>query len=171
MGESIFYYFDTQNCEQKISLYKKAYTSKLLLFHGRKKLEDSIDSENWMIRNDVSKLKLNILLSCFQTQRGSIAKITVDKMSRARFTQEEIRFCPKVFSTFQHLKTVSLTRNFWKSLVFYPLPIDELQFDQRAVYELFSGSCKSLSQIKLQYIFSVTFLPEPWKQQVLKPIT
>lgn len=164
---------------------------KIFLIHGRRKIEESIDLENWRIgRNNLPlpKYKLHIATSLIPVLGDSITKLAVAKVDYYReVTLKEINFCAKLFSTFPKLNVISLSLDFWLSFIetsmLSPMFHDEqgtlyhvdgpdhwieAKIDKRITSELFSRSCKSLSNIKL--VHTGTNNPYFMTQNFLKPI-
>ena len=87
MGESIFDYFSTESLEEKEAFLRRVCSCKHLLNHGRKKIEESIDLENWSIGEpeiSLSNCKLHIATSFLPELGDSVEKIS-EKVPLARY--------------------------------------------------------------------------------------
>ena len=151
-----------------------------MLFYGRKKVEESIDLENWMVneywQDCLPKMKLHIVATLLPELGDSITKIRVDtniiNWGRSRLTQEDIRFCAKLFCSFQNIQTITSSDAFWKCFLDPDIDditdIDETKIDKTKIVGLFSDSRIAFSQVKLECYG--TKRTNMWKYYVLKPI-
>ena len=95
----------------------------------------------------------------------SITKIAVESTA-LQLSQEKIRFCAKLFSSFYKLRTISLNYTF---SYFLRCPKQEYNNLGGTIFsKLFSGSVKSLSHIRLAELY--TDEPDWLKQDYLKTI-
>ena len=77
--------------EKEEDFLRKVCSSKLLLNHGRKKIEESFDFEHWLIgisEISLSSYKLHIMNRLLPIHGDSIVKITTTRVGYKIFSQE-----------------------------------------------------------------------------------
>merc|ERR1712038_323496 len=109
MGEKILNHFGNND-----GFLEKALSCKLLLAQVESKVMKSLDSMNWIVNFPTHKMILNFITSHRAAWANQVRKITIDKrISEFLHNEEDIRFCIKLFNTFENIEIVELELNIW----------------------------------------------------------
>jgi len=169
IGESIMSYFNPKGSKQTENFLLTVCSSKLLLYHGRNRVKESIDFKCWIFGKISSQLRLFIASKLLPDLGDSITSITVEKVrkkgyicrkckEKIKFCKDELKFYSKLFSSFRNLQTLALGPNFLKAMksevpIFnesinsiFPQPSI---FQRSAIFDVFAHTSQTLSHVKL----------------------